>query len=372
MNKNLFDYPLEKRVAVLMDFDLTLTEEYQQIALFQDSLDKIKEKYNSHKIKNKKIEINSPLDYFKISDAWSTQHDGLGYIQQMLFDMNNGVLPPLSNRDLREYGKKIKLSEGVPEFMKNLREEFSDECYIGFYIVSVGLSEMIKGTGIDKCVDGIYATDLVSLRLLHNKFSEKEINKQINKYGLEGNVDLSVLLDIMPVDSLRNLVQPFSKTACVIDIAKGGPSKRDNLLRSEDFLFNYNNMIFIGDGTSDISSFAYLKKKGATTIGVYKDKDTEAFEKASGNSKVITRLDILGPRNYNKDYVLFKKGLVPTISKMIERKCEFPPLIMDMYKKNRIRRSSTDSKRLIKAIEDHGRKCKECNLSYNIKLLLPE
>lgn len=371
MKKEILDFPLEKRIAVLMDFDLTLTEEYQQITLFKNHFEKIKENYGGKIVNGKKISIKSPIDYFKISDAWGTKHDGLGYIEQMLFDMNHGVLPSLSNRDLRELGSNIPLSEGVPEFINDLRDEFETECYIDFYIISVGLAEMIKGTGIDQFFNGIFATELTSLKTIHNYFTEKEINNQLDKYNLSED-DKYDLLDIMPVDSIKNLVQPFSKTAGVIDIAKGGPFKRDNLLRTEDFFINYNNMIFIGDGTSDISSFAYLKKKGATTIGVYKDKDMSAFEKASGNSKVVTRLDILGPRNYNKDYVLFKKGLVPTISKMIGRKCDFPPQIMDMHKKNRIKATSKDSKKLIKLVENHGRNCKECDMSYNVKLILPE
>ncbi|MEA3378387.1 MAG: hypothetical protein U9Q69_01985 [Nanoarchaeota archaeon] len=367
MNKKILEYPLEKRVAILMDFDLTLTEEYQQIVLFKDYLEQIKERYDGKIINGNQVKIKNPIDYFKISDAWGIKYDGLGYIEQMIFDMNNEVLPALSNRDLREYGKQIPLSEGVPDFIQNLREEFKDECYIGFYIISVGLNEMIKGSGIADNFDGISATKLLSLKALHNKFSEEEIKKQLKKYNLSEGADL---LDIMPIDSLKYLVQPFSKTASVIDIAKGGSKKRDDFLTNLEFLFKYNNMIYMGDGTSDISSFAYLKKKGATTIGVY-ENNMNGFLKAWRSPKIMTRLDILAPRNYKKENGLFRRVLVPTISKMVERRCCFPPQIMDMYKKNRIIKDKT-TRRLINDIENHAKKCPECELTYSLQFLFPD
>jgi hypothetical protein len=92
--------------------------------------------------------------------------------------------------------------------------------------------------------DGVYASELVSLDSIHNSPDNPELQHT------------------MPVDSIRDLIKPFTKTECVIKIAKGASERLDELVRNQDLCFSYKNVIYLGDGTSDVSSFSYLQKKG--------------------------------------------------------------------------------------------------------------
>ena len=260
--KTIVNYPLKKRIAIIADFDLTLTEEFQQEPIIREYLDSVKKAYDGKTIrsyvngglKESIIKIEKPGDWFRLSDAWAVPHNGVAWVSQFLYDIKQGVLPPLSKRDLRDFwAPKIKLSPGMPEIIEDLRKEFEGECYIGFYIASVGISDLILGTKIGEVADDVYSSELVSLDAIMNY--PNDLSKQ----------------ETMPVDSPRNVIKPFGKTECIIKTAKGAPEKLDDLVRNKDLRYSYRNVIYLGDGTSDVSTFAYLKKKGASVLCVYEE-----------------------------------------------------------------------------------------------------
>src|SRR3989338_2217428 len=170
--KTIGNYSLDKRIAIIADFDLTITEEFQQEPILKAYLDNIKAAYDGKRIvtkvngadRNNVLKIERPVDWFRISDSWSEPHNGVAWVSQFLYDVRKGVFPGMSKKEMREtWAPKIKLSPGVPEFIDNLRTELEGKCYIGFYIASVGITDLIAGTPIGKIADGLYASELVSL-----------------------------------------------------------------------------------------------------------------------------------------------------------------------------------------------------------------
>lgn len=351
--KTRANYPLEKRIAIVTDFDLTQTEVFQQEPIFTEYFDNIKKAYDGKIINGKKIEINKPLDWFRISDAWAEPNNGTAWVSQFLYNMNNGVFPKMSKKDLVEiWGPKIKLSPGVPEFVNNLREQFDGECYVGFYIASVGITDLILGTEAGKVADGVFASDLVSLKAIHNS---ENLEDQYT----------------MPVDYVRDIVKPFGKTECVIKIAKGASEKLDDLVRNDDLLYSYNHLIYLGDGTSDVSAFAYLQKKGSTLVCVYEESNLAAYMRAKSNDKLTNRINALLPRDYqlsSPTYWLLAK----MINSILSKQCRFPSQLLDLEKKRRLDPNCEEHKVILAEIRSHVLNCKECNGAYSYQHLAPK
>lgn len=360
--KTIGNYTLDKRIAIIADFDLTITEEFQQEPILKHYLDNIKAAYDGKRIVNKVngadrnnvLKIEKPVDWFKISDSWAEPHNGVAWVSQFLYDVRNGVFPELSKKEMQEkWAPEIKLSPGVPEFIGNLRTELEGKCYIGFYIASVGITDLIAGTSIGKIADGIYASELISLDAIHNHPDNPELQYT------------------MPVDAARDLIKPFGKTECVIKIAKGAPEKLDDLVRNQDLCFSYKNVIYLGDGTSDVSSFSYLQKKGSTVLCVFEEGNVTTFEKTHTNPKLISRIDAFLPRDYQYGSMTYTK-LARIIKRKLMYKCKFPSQVLDLYKKRRLEENIDEHKEIFKVVTSHLDNCRECEDIYAARWVPPK
>ena len=75
----------KNKIGFIYDFDLTLSEEYQQMPLFRGFSENIKKEYG--------IE---PEDYFRV--LCKGTDIGVGSLEQMLNDVKKGIFPGLTNR----------------------------------------------------------------------------------------------------------------------------------------------------------------------------------------------------------------------------------------------------------------------------------
>ncbi len=333
-------YPLEKRIALIFDYDLTMTEEFQQVPYLADNFRAIQKEYNGKEVINPKtgekitLSINEPADYFRLSDLWGEPHNGVGYVHQMLHDARKGILKNFTEEGLRAAGAKVQVSPGLPEFMKKLRKEWKDKCHISYFIVSVGLEPLIEGSTIAQSgqIDEIYATKLYCL---------DEFWKGKKNGGM--------------YDSMSEIVTPFSKTGHAIEIAKGGRVNLNRVMKHLSYCFDYRNMFVLGDGTSDISQFAYARRKGSRIIGVYRYDSVEAFDNIRTNKLIQDRCNAIKPRNYREGSDLWNY-MNQKIKVMLERACTFDPEFIDMYRKKKIR-----NLKIRDIVSKHLKKCSYCN-----------
>ena len=79
----------------------------------------------------------------------------------------------LNNKELENLGAEIVFFEGVPEFFQLLKNQVltdndfrKHEITVELYVVSTGLSRMIKGSEVSSYVDDVWAAN--SLRKLHS------------------------------------------------------------------------------------------------------------------------------------------------------------------------------------------------------------
>jgi len=175
----------------------------------------------------------------------------LAYINLILERLKKGKLKA-TNQDLRDLGKKVALFPGVPEVFQRLRAFVGERkelqeahVQIEFYIISGGFEDVIRGTfvanemkDIHGCVFDERRGKLIPKAIV--TFTEKTkflyaINKGIS--GIELRRNPSSVNDVIPQDRRR---VPFS------------------------------NMIYVGDGPTDIPCFSAVQRNGGKTIGILK------------------------------------------------------------------------------------------------------
>jgi len=191
---------------------------------------------------------------------------------KLLLDMVGDDQPfgPLSNRDLAEFGATLDddFYAGLPQLFDDLIADVAQAAgvSINFYIVSSGLEDVIRGSKIvSKYFSGVYGCLLA---------------------GDEPDG---------PLKYVRRAVTFTEKTRFLFEINKGF-TDRETL--ENPYLVNqdvppdnrpvpWENMLYVGDGLTDIPCFSLVEYMGGKAFGVLQ-ADTE-----SGKNRIAK---MLGPR----------------------------------------------------------------------------
>ena len=231
--------------------------------------------------------INAKSFWKEVGDEVETGMDPpLAYMYKIVELVELGKMPDLNNAKLREIGGQLKFFSGIPEifeelqkFVNNIPGFVAAEVCLEFYIVSGGFEEMLKGSSVTKYIKDIFGCT----------FNENPQTGLLNRP--------------------KGVVTFTEKTKFIYAINKGIPSselRRDpyrvnDSIEEKDRRIPFSNMIYIGDGPSDIPCFSLIQKLGAGNgtighvIGVYRrGKSHRGYELATG--KRIT----VGP--YSADY----------------------------------------------------------------------
>lgn len=178
---------------------------------------------------------------------------------KLLLDLVGGDKPLglLTNADLRAFGEGLdaELFPGLPGLFDDLRALAAEaKVFIEFYVISGGLREVIVGSNLAKnFFEAVYASEL--------------------------DDELGYLTHV------KRCVTFTEKTRYLFEISKGIPQEES---LKNPFLVNtavpiderpipLENMIYVGDGLTDIPCFSLLNNKGYT-FGVF-DPSNEAKAK---------------------------------------------------------------------------------------------
>ena len=243
-------------VAIMYDFDKTLCTEDMENYSFIPSLDM------------------TPAQFWKMAnDFGAKEHmDGiLAYMYIMIKECEKQG-KKFTKESLYEDGKAIKLFPGVKEWFDRINS-YGQELGVSVehYVISSGLKEIIAGSGIADKFKEIYACEFcydengnaVWPKLAVNYTNKTQFVYRINK----GVLDLANDKDLnesMPDDSKRI---PFT------------------------------NMIYIGDGLTDVPCMKMMKSYGGVAIAVYQDNTKEKVE----DMLIKDRVDFIFPASYEKD-----------------------------------------------------------------------
>ena len=210
----------------------------------------------------------------RVEQGWDPP---LAYLTKIIELARSEALPELTRSSLKEFGKTVQPFPGLPEMFTKIREwvsgvpKFADAgIEVEYYIISSGIQDIIENTSLAAHMRGVFACRLT--------------------YDGEDR----------PV-SVRTSVTFTEKTKFIYSINKGitpeelgtNPYAVNDAIAHENRRVPFSNMIYIGDGPSDIPCFSMVKANGGEVLGV-SEKPRKGYELARGN-----RLT-LGP--YTPDY----------------------------------------------------------------------
>ncbi len=270
-------------IAVVWDFDKTLTPGYMQAPLFK--------RYGIDEDFFWKEVNGLPEIYAK--RGMHVSHDTV-YLNHLLSFIKNGPMKGLQNRHLRELGAEVPLYPGLPGFFTDLQQRVTSkpayqkhEIRLEHYIISTGLAEMIRGCDIADHVDGIFACEFVECPLPPYYSKQSELS-------LETDFEIS---------QIGVMVDNTIKTRYLFEINKGvnkHPSISVNAkMAEEDRRVPFQNMIYIADGPSDVPCFSLVRKNGGKTYAVY-DPESEAEFAQNDRLREDGRVDNYGPADYTE------------------------------------------------------------------------
>ena len=268
-------------IACIWDFDKTLIPEYMQSPLFR-----------RYGIAEQAFwsETNALIEEYRKRGYHVSGENG--YLNHLLTYVKHGRMPGLNNSLLRECGREIRLYPGLPEFFPasqawvGERQEFAKhEIRLEHYIVSTGLAEMIRGSAIAPCVDGIWGCEFIENPLPPGFIGQKEL-------------EIEAAAEIAQIGAV---IDNTTKTRALFEINKGtnkNPAIDVNAnIAPEDRRIPFQNMIYIADGPSDIPSFSVVKKNGGKAYAVYNPDVPAEFEQ-NDRLRQVGRIDHYGPADY--------------------------------------------------------------------------
>jgi len=282
MTQNLFT---PNTIAVIWDFDKTLSPSYMQEPLFRHfGIDE----------RTFWEEVNGLERFYLDRGSKRVSRDTL-YLNHILTYVRKGIFPGLSNALLRELGAEIQFYDGIPEFFEQAKQCVianpifaKHEIRVEHYIVSTGLREMIMGSKVGPFVDGVWACEFVELIAEPGYLQHAQAN-------LFDNQQKRTVMDIGYV------IDNTTKTRAIFEINKGTNKLSDIEVNAtvayEDRRIPFQNMIYVADGPSDIPAFSIMNQYGGETFAVFKAGNEAQFKQVASLQK-LNRVQGIGEANY--------------------------------------------------------------------------
>lgn len=154
---------------------------------------------------------------------------------------------PFTREDLVECGKHIEYLPGVEEWFERVNR-YGEEAgvRVEHYVLSSGLKEIIEGSSIAKFFKKIFASEFLYDSATGNPIWAKMAVNYTNKTQFVYRINKGVL------DISNN-----------VDVNASRPD--------DDRRVYFNNMIYIGDGLTDVPCMKLVKQSGGHSIALYQN-----------------------------------------------------------------------------------------------------
>ena len=211
---------------------------------------------------------------------------------------------PITKESFQQLGKDVVLFKGVKTWFKRINEfGKSLGVEIEHYILSSGLKEIIEGTPIAKEFKKIYACEF--------------------HYNERGNADWA-----------QQAVNFTTKTQFVFRISKGVLNVSDDValntkLPDEARRIPYQNMIYFGDGLTDVPCMKIIKQYGGHSIAIHNKKQVHKVQSLLKDERV----NFVCESDYQKDSELEK--IVKLIIQKVAIQNELNDISKEQYENKR-------------------------------------
>ncbi len=254
----------KKTIALVYDFDGTLSPRPMQDYAFLP-----------------KIGVDPDAFWKESNDiARREKADGLISYMRLMYQKAKAAGVRIDRADLVAQGKEVELFDGVEEWFDAIgayvqEHSQSEGVSLRHYVVSAGLTEIIEGTRIYKRFHNVFASEY-----------------WFDAYDLP--YPKRVITDTGKTQYL------FRINKGIEDLGQGINEHMDEAARPIPFA----NMIYFGDGDTDVPSMAVMRKNGGHAVAVHppgkaRKKCVELFKAG--------RCDFFAPADYRRGSDLFKR-----------------------------------------------------------------
>ena len=200
------------------------------------------------------------------------------YLASFMNEVRHGKLNDLTIAEVKVAGLDLEqiLYPGLPEFFEDIKKANSD-CDISHTIVSVGIKPLLEGSVLGKYMNEIYGYTFFD--------------------------------DYTPgpaIDEIKSTVSSREKIPAVVGVSYGNAE--------QGFEFPIRNMIYFGDGQTDVPAFRFVKRRNGLAVCVYDKNKQGTLAKAKGFQKDV---NLILPANYRKGNKLWRE-----INKFIRSRCK--------------------------------------------------
>lgn len=183
---------------------------------------------------------------------------------------------PFTREDLVECGKHIEYLPGVEEWFERVNRYGEDAgVRVEHYVLSSGLKEIIEGSSIAKFFKKIFASEFLYDSQTGNPIWAKMAVNYTNKTQFVYRINKGVL------DISNN-----------VDVNASRPD--------DDRRVYFNNMIYIGDGLTDVPCMKLVKQSGGHSIALYQNGQKDKVQPLLKHERV----DWIFEADYRKDKAL--------------------------------------------------------------------
>lgn len=260
------------QIAICYDFDGTLSPKNMQEYDFM-----------------KKLKISPKKFWSDVTKLAKEQKaDNIAAYMKLMIDESKSKRISFTKKTFKDYGKTIELFKGVDTWFDRINEYGKKQgILVKHFIISSGLKEMIEGTKIAKKFERVYAS---SFMYDSNRAAEWP----------------AVVLNFT------------TKTRYLFEINKGENCLNINkYIPDEDREIPFSNMIYIGDGETDVPCMKIVKKEGGHSIAVYKPKSNK--KKIAERLIKEDRVNFMAPADYSENSQI-EKMVKSIIDKIISDK----------------------------------------------------
>lgn len=246
---------VEPIIAIILDFDDTLGP---------DTISFLLTKYD----------IN-PKDFWEkinreVKKGWDPPQ---AYMNRILQYVQHGPMADLTKQRLQDLGRELPLFPGLPDALEEFKrhpwklKEFKEAgIRLEFYIITGGLEEIIRGTPIAKYINGIFGCNF--------------------EYDSATNLPIAIKSTISFTEKTKYV---FAINKGISEIVRVDPYRVNDAISPSERKISFRNMIYIGDGPSDIPCFSLIDKSEGVGIGVCPPEGSfkKGYELAEGERTTI-------------------------------------------------------------------------------------
>lgn len=258
--------PLSNRIAVVFDFDDTLVQDTVDALLSSLGIDA--QKFRQERIR--------PL----IGKGWDKILARFYALIEESKRQNNKI----TQEYIAKFGQELAPFDGVNQMFDHLRQrtqELNPKVEVEFYLITSGMVEIARHNCIASNFKAMWGCEF--------------------SYGEHGGIEF-----------VKKIVTHTEKTRHLYELAKGLDDSDQNgtafVYRDfpkEKLHVPLTQVIYVGDGESDIPCFSLMNQEQGTAIALYKDITPEEWGRDLSISQ-SQRVANLAPVDYNKDSELMQ------------------------------------------------------------------